>query len=754
MRYDVGSSPPVIVPSAIENCTYVNFGGGPATPPVQCANVRVEEGTPSVRPSKSATPTTAAPGATIDFTLNANHVGGDSTAPIVNPVISDWLPVQLEFVSLVSTTPGGGVLQVTPDYGSTGRTLVRVAFTGSFPVGSSGPQVVIRARVREGVPANLSPAPPYVNEMAVFLDPGPSGAFTCPNNTVPDIDVNDLDNDSSTLDFMCPASATFRVSEAFLLGGEKWVEGDPALAVVGDPSQASVATNNSGCPDYDTSFGGPASSFTRFPCVARTDHGGSFRYRLRLANAGNRLLEEYVVYDTIPFIGDTGVGGPLSGTPRLSRWAPVLDGALTATVVVPPLIQVVNPGLDPVAYASAAAVQIEYTTTPNFCRGQVRTSNYSPAQAGTAAVEDSFPTGCTPGTWSTSLPTPASAATGFRIRAFSILTAPASTTQWVAGTYLEVDVPMRAPVTGAPPSYVSGSAPNIGGNTAVFNPSWNSFAHRVFQESATIAADLLPTAEPPKVGVILPERYRLGNLVWRDDGAGNPTQRNNGRADPGEPGIDGVTVLLCRDNDGTPGPSAGDLLQSTTVTNTLAGNPGKYQFADLIAGSNYYVAVANSPAQLALNGLFSTVPDETNPNADGDNNANGAIVGISVCGATPNSLPRVDRSRSCRRDADECTGADHETLRSVCRRLAMATRFPRSARITVSISFRAAVDSAMRRILTAQRSPAMDPCIRSSMRCAWEARSIPKSMGSRVPAPMATTAMVRRTTKTVRRSRT
>lgn len=638
VRYSVGASPPVIVPSAIENCTYVDFVGGPVSPSVRCANVRVEEGTPSVRAGKTAAPTTAAPGATIDFTLSANHVSGDSTAPMVNPVISDWLPIQLEFVSLISTTPAGAALQVTPDFGTPGRTLVRVAFTGSFPTGSSGPQVVIRTRVREGVPANLAPAAAYVNDMAVFVDPGPSGAFTCPNNSAPTVDVDDLDNDGSTIDLMCPGSAGFRVSEAFILGGEKWVEGDPALAVVGDPSQPGVATNNASCPDYETSFGGPASSFTRFPCVARTDHGDTFRYRLRLANAGNRLLEEYVVYDTIPFIGDTGVGGPLSSTPRLSRWEPTLDGPLSVNVVVPPLIQLVNPGLDAAAYASAAAIQIEYTTTANFCRGQVRTANYTPAQAGTAAIEDSFPTGCTHGVWTSAPPAPASLATGFRIRAFSALTSPMATTDWVPGTYIEVDIPMRTPATGAPPSYVGGTAPNIRGNSAVFNPSWNSFAHRVFQQNATIAADLLPTAEPPKVGVILPERYRLGNLVWRDDGAGNPTQRNNGRADPGEPGIDGVSVLLCRDTDGTAGPSAGDTLVSSTTTATLAGNPGKYAFTDLLAGNDYYVAIANTPAQLALSGLFSTVPDEADPNLDIDNNDNGTLLGVTVCGNTPDSI--------------------------------------------------------------------------------------------------------------------
>ena len=127
VRYSVGSSPPVVVPSAIENCTYVDFGGGPVSPSLRCANVRVEDGTPSVRAGKTSNPAVAAPGATVDFTLTANHVNGDSTAPMVNPIISDWLPIQLEFVSLVSTTPAGGILQVTPDFGTPGRTLVRVA---------------------------------------------------------------------------------------------------------------------------------------------------------------------------------------------------------------------------------------------------------------------------------------------------------------------------------------------------------------------------------------------------------------------------------------------------------------------------------------------------------------------------------------------------------------------------------------------------------------------------------------------------
>jgi uncharacterized repeat protein (TIGR01451 family) len=641
VRYAVSAAAPA--PSTLQNCTYTDFTGATVPRPQQCANVRVEQPTPSVQPIKTMNPTVQAPGGTIDITLGGDHVAGDSTSPIVNPVLSDWLPIQLEFVSLIGTTPGGAALQVTQNFGSPGRTLVRVSFTGSFPVGSTGPRATIRARVRDGVPANPSPAAAYVNDLGVFINPGPSGEFTCPNNTPPIADANDLDNDGSTVDLVCRASADFRVSEAFVLGGEKWVQGDITLPNVGDPADGSVATNNSACPDYDTTFGGPAGQFTRVPCVAQTTHGGAFTYRLRLANAGNRLLDEYIAYDVLPFVGDRFVGEPLFGTLRDTRWLPALNGSITTQVVVPPVIQLINPGLNPVTYATGAQVRVEYTTTTNFCRGQVRIANFDRASMNTAGVENSFPTGCTPGVWTTTLPIPASSVTGFRVRAFSDATAPASTEEWVPGTYIEVDVPMIAPATGAPPSFVGGTAPNVGANPAIFNPAWNSIAHRVFRSNQPLATDLLPTAEPPKVGIILPERYRLGNLVWLDNGAGNPAQRNNARADIGEPGIDNVSVRLCRDTDGTAGPSGGDTVVGNTTTATLGGQLGKYAFSDLSAANNYYLAIPNVAGQAALTGLFSSTPDEAAPNNDTDNNDNGlgnagAPALVTVCGGTAGSM--------------------------------------------------------------------------------------------------------------------
>ena len=634
VRYSVNAAT-VVPPGTLQNCTNTAFTGAPTPRPEQCVNARVELATPSVAPAKSFSPATTSPGGTMDITMTANHVANDSTAPLTGIILSDWLPVQLEFVSFISSTPGGQVLQVTQNYGGLGRTLVRVSYPAlSVPIGNAGPSATFRVRVREGVLSN----PAYVNDMAVFIAPGTSGTFTCPNNTPPIVDVNDLNNDGSSTDLRCSTTANFAVTDAFVLGGEKWIEGDTTLPNVDDPILAPIVADNTNCPDYDSNFGGPASNFTRLPCVAQTAHGGAFRYKLRLANAGNRLLEEYVAYDTIPFIGDVGVGEPLSTQQRETRWVPTLDGPITATVVVPPLIQILYAPGTFTTYASDARVQVEYTTDGNFCRGEVRTTDFAPAAVGTPALINSYPAGCNAAAvFTTTAPAPISLTRGFRIRAFSTLTAPASTIDWVPGTYIEVNMPLRAPAAGAPPSYVGGTAPNVVANAGFYNPAWNSFAHRVFRAAATANTDLLPTAEPPKVGIVLPERYRLGNLVWLDNGAGNATLRNNGLADVNEPGINGVNVRLCRDTDGTAGASAGDAVVGNVLTATLGAELGKYQFNDLAPGANYYLAITDAANQAVLSGRRSTLFDELLPNTDSDNTDNGIGINgaglVTACGA-------------------------------------------------------------------------------------------------------------------------
>ena len=90
----------------------------------------------------------------------------------------------------------------------------------------------------------------------------------------------------------------------------------------------------------------------------------------------------------------------------------------------------------------------------------------------------------------------------------------------------------------------------------------------------------------------------IGDFIWQDD-------NGNGTPDPGEPGIDGVTVNLYNDNDGNGVFSAGDTLVDTQVT---AGG-GLYEFGGLPAGD--YVVVVTPPAGYTLTGdpdAYSTNP--------------------------------------------------------------------------------------------------------------------------------------------------
>lgn len=82
----------------------------------------------------------------------------------------------------------------------------------------------------------------------------------------------------------------------------------------------------------------------------------------------------------------------------------------------------------------------------------------------------------------------------------------------------------------------------------------------------------------------------LGDRVYRDDD-GDGTQAAN------EPGLNNVTVQLYRDNDSNGVFSVGDTLVATTVTATVNGNLGSYQFTGLTPGA-YVVRVDGADPDL------------------------------------------------------------------------------------------------------------------------------------------------------------
>ena len=110
-------------------------------------------------------------------------------------------------------------------------------------------------------------------------------------------------------------------------------------------------------------------------------------------------------------------------------------------------------------------------------------------------------------------------------------------------------------------------------------------------------------------GFVLPPdiTFRLGNLVWID-------WNNNGIAETGEPGLDGVTVELLDDG--------GNVIDTTTT----AGG-GKYLFSGLAAG-DYSVRIPAGQAVLAPY-VSSSNGEEASPNSNGDNNDNGTTVDVA-----------------------------------------------------------------------------------------------------------------------------
>jgi SdrD B-like domain len=100
-------------------------------------------------------------------------------------------------------------------------------------------------------------------------------------------------------------------------------------------------------------------------------------------------------------------------------------------------------------------------------------------------------------------------------------------------------------------------------------------------------------------GVFLPAS--LGNLVWRD-------LNSNGRADPGEPGINGVTVIL-RDLMGV------EIARQSTRNNPATSLPGFYEFTNLIPGQYQvqFVAVGLAATTTGTPAVTSGTP-LTDPN--------------------------------------------------------------------------------------------------------------------------------------------
>ncbi len=651
-------SPVVAMPVAVPGNTYTNClqvsrvdsGGNPVTGACDNEDMTVEGNFVSLRTTKAETPgygydpvadpnitnftadDAILPNDTIKYMLTV-EVTERSSVDLVNPVIQDTLPPELIFVRNGVAKLDGAPLANQPHFYQSGSTLIWAWTDNSIPPGINIPPLAanpltvpaedygshyLTVEFYGYVQPGTAPAN-YANSMSVVSD---TGDIHCEVGSSA-ADASDLDNDGNTTENRCDYSDSFKVERSAALRGEKWirsVSANNAVAVNKDtfaPDPTCPNGGNAGLP-------GSSNNFTRYPCVSQAYPEGAlspsdyapppadatiddFEYNLRIFNEGNVPMLEYVLYDILPYYGDKGSGGTLVNEPRNSEFRAMLTGPVSFISGPAPL--------------DVSDFSIKYSASTNPCRPEVFDKD--------PILYPNTPAGCT-NDW---MDAAAAAALGWEnIRAYRVELINDSIAAAVpAGNELRFGVPMHIPA----------DAPILG----AFNNddpqskeiAWNSYSHVGAydkDEGAPVVIQDLLASEPRKVGVTIPERFSVGNRVWRDsDNSGTINA-----PDDTNPGIENVLVNLYADADGNGVPDG------AAIASTLTDSGGYYLFSNLPAGK-YVIGIpaSNFTAGQPLENLRSstgspsspTYTTPTDPNPDrSDHGIDPAILGSEVFSPT------------------------------------------------------------------------------------------------------------------------
>jgi len=619
-------------------------GGAFNAPASVCENFRVGEDTTSgfanIRTSKTSSPSEVFPLEEITFTLTLS-LTQEASGDLINPTIEDVLPFGMQALRVTSVSfsanmpPGEQVLPYinidtvpgTHPITAAPTTLQRLRFYWRNAPFGSGTNYDLDPG---GSETFANPVPPTYNFSLLPDDDGapvagnpvsiarpdtgvktitivframprldtPSGdnsgnQFTYTNTTLtvansPNLvcqsgttstDSGDADGDGNSTEAACTTGGNYKIREAAQMSSQKWIR-----SVVG-PFDFRDSTNLSNpspsCPifTYDTlSSSGPV-NFTRYPCVAQAVQGGAIEYLLRIQNNGLVNVDDFILYDVLPHEGDVGVSQATASQQRFSQFRTFLTG--------PVVIEAISKL--PTGWPSPPTFIVEYNeVTPhnNSCRPEMsNTATISPANHWQPGCNNTWTT--TPSSWG--------AVTNFRIRQTSGL------------------IPPGAEIIFSAPAIVSNQTIGPAWEAETGEIAWNNFAQR-FRNAPSDR--LLLTAEPRKVGVIVPEVYSIGNRVWIDNGGGAGGIAGDGILNGTEAGINGVEVQLwTRTRPNATSPYGAWTLYATDTTRADASKPagtgdGFYFFGNLPGGTNREYRVLIPPTQ------FSPGADATYGTAD------------------------------------------------------------------------------------------------------------------------------------------
>ncbi len=208
-------------------------------------------------------------------------------------------------------------------------------------------------------------------------------------------------------------------------------------------------------------------------------------YRLAVSNKNTLPLADLVIYDVLPYVGDTAIGQSLQGEERGTEWAPRFEGVTSLP----------------------AGATVEYSTSANPCRPELFSASSGQAQ----------PVGCD-NNWTSTLPADPATVKSLKFNLAAV--APSETASMI-------EFRTQAPkLTGLKDLAVT--TPQ-----AVAN---NNVAWHTFRVDSAGAKSSLPAAEAPLVSVRRSAGL-LGDRVWED-------KNRDGLQDADESGVAGITVNL------------------------------------------------------------------------------------------------------------------------------------------------------------------------------------------------------------------
>lgn len=597
-----------------------------------CPSFNISQPFVQLRPRKEETSSGPyLPGETVSWRLRAeNYFLSSDPMPLEDLVITDLLPIDFIFTLASNTYDANGTGLPAPNftfvenYNNTGRTLLN----WTWPAGSGNLAVNDEIRVSFDTTVRSGASFGNINNVMGLTHNNPGLDIRCGNNSAGNsgdiADVFDQDQDAQTNDILCVSTNGANISPVAQLSSVKEVKG---------VCDANFTTNSLG-----TLLGTP------------------FEYRLTVVNQGTLTTEQFVFMDILPHLGDTGV---LDTNSRDSLWEPVLLAPITppaGTAVYystsgnpcRPEVGGINSGCDapnwstapPVPLSDAKSFKVEFVDKDvlSFDTLQFELIMFAPANAPTNGDEayNSFAyrgfradglgaLSAEPNKVGISIGNcPVEASLGDYVWVDNNLnglqddgntgvngvyaqlfddgvdgipntsddtlvstTVTSDDINGIPGWYQFVTLPQDTYyVCFDPPANYNITTQDVGGNDAIdSDANINSICTApVFLPANTHNPDLDLGLVGPLAG--------LGNYVWWDlnsDGLQN---------EPVDYGVNGVTVnLYADDGDGNANPGSDLLLASKVTSNDLFGNPGYYEFGELIPGVSYFVEfVEPSPA--------------------------------------------------------------------------------------------------------------------------------------------------------------